>query len=291
MVRSNPLTEETLRLITVVEDHSRALMKFRAAPSNDNSSFQDFKRFVEKIDHFYVFLDLVEGRIPEFDAPKQAPLAKHLSKIRWKITILELDTTRVYLVQISESGRKLPYGAREFLNRRLLRLEDIKSFYDRYGESHGLTPPADELLSAVDTLLRAGIESAPGMQEFSSKMAGAQLPPRSATPPAPPPRRHSQNSPSYGTGGATAPLPDDEPPQITIRETWGRYYVEKGGMIAVAQACRIAAISMDDLARRLSISRSMLTLILAGQDPMPRQTMEKLRQFMAEQAARIRPPA
>src|SRR5690606_41349218 len=95
------------------------------------------------------------------------------SKIRWKITILELDTTRIYLVNITRSGRRLPLGAREFLMRRLDRLSEIAQYYDRFGEEHELTPLNQDLIEAVRKLLQQGSDAAPKLdrsEEHTSEL-------------------------------------------------------------------------------------------------------------------------
>ena len=277
-----PVVQETLKLVGVVENQSRELLAFCRTETNLTSNFGDYKRFVEKIEHFYVFVDLVDGRIPEFDEGKREPLQKHLSKIRWKITILELDTTRIYLINIGRAGRRLPLGAREFLERRLNRLSEIAQYYDRFGEEHELAPLNQELVDAVRKLLEQSIDGAPKLDEFQP----APPPPRlSATPAMPrmavmpesmvPPGERSLP----GNGMATLPA------KIGVREQWGRFYVEKGSLVAVSQACKQAALSLDQLAQRIGVSRVALTLMLSGQDPMPRQSIERLQHFMAEQSA------
>lgn len=274
-----PVVQETLKLVGVVENQSRELLAFCQNESNLNGTFGDYKRFVEKMEHFYVFVDLVDGRIPEFDEGKRRPLQKHLSKIRWKITILELDTTRIYLINITRAGRRLPIGAREFLMRRLNRLSEISQYYDRFGEEHDLAPLSHELVEAVRKLLEQSIETAPRLDEFQ---------------PAPPPPRLSA-TPSMPSASLvspdTVPLPrsmfDSGPPlpaKLNVKEQWGRFFVEKGSVVAVSQACKVAAISLDQLAQRIGVTRVALTLMLSGQDPMPRQAIEKLQQFMMDQA-------
>lgn len=288
-----PVIQETLKLVGVVENQSRELLAFCGNEQNLSANFSDYKRFVEKMEHFYVFVDLVDGRIPEFDESKQKPLRKHLSKIRWKITILELDTTRIYLINITRSGRRLPLGSREFLMRRLDRLSEIAQYYDRFGEEHELAPPiSEELIESVRQLLKEGIEKAPRLEEFQP----APPPPRlSATP--------SMSSPGNNpiTPAAGALLPPDMiaarhaasahgsalpslPAKLNVKEQWGRFFVEKGSIVAVSQACKMAALSLDQLAQRIGVSRVALTLMLSGQDPMPRPAMEKLQQFMMDQA-------
>jgi hypothetical protein len=286
-----PVVQETLKLVGVVENQSRELLAFCQNGQNLSANFSDYKRFVEKMEHFYVFVDLVDGRIPEFDENKQKPLRKHLSKIRWKITILELDTTRIYLINITRSGRRLPLGSREFLMRRLDRLSEIAQYYDRFGEEYGLAPPvSEELIEAVRKLLQQGIETAPRLEEFQS----APPPPRlSATP--------SMGAGMMGHSPVTVPAAAMVPPQamaaqrahalmpslpakLNVKEQWGRFFVEKGSIVAVSQACKLAALSLDQLATRIGVTRVALTLMLSGQDPMPRPAMEKLQQFMMDQA-------
>jgi hypothetical protein len=274
-----PVVQETLKLVGVVENQSRELLAFCRNETNLTSNFADYKRFVEKIEHFYVFVDLVDGRIPEFDEGKREPLQKHLSKIRWKITILELDTTRIYLINISRAGRRLPLGAREFLTRRLDRLSEIAQYYDRFGDEHELSPISEELVEAVRKLLEQSIEGAPKLDEFQP----APPPPRlSATPSIPRtitvPDIGLADRMQPGNGMATLPA------KIGVREQWGRFYVEKGSLVAVSQACKQAALSLDQLAQRIGVSRVALTLMLSGQDPMPRQSVERLQQFMSEQS-------
>lgn len=274
-----PVVQETLKLVGVVENQSRELLAFCQNEQNLGGHFADYKRFVEKIEHFYVFVDLVDGRIPEFEESKQQPLRKHLSKIRWKITILELDTTRIYLVNITRSGRRLPLGAREFLMRRLDRLSEIAQYYDRFGEEHDLAPLNQDLVEAVRRLLQQGIDAAPKLDEFQPSPPPPRL---SATPSAMPPlvapESISAQRPLYSTGMPALPA------RINVKEQWGRFYVEKGSIVAVSQACKSAAISLDQLAQRLGVSRVALTLMLSGQDPMPRPAMERLQQFMNDQA-------
>ncbi len=273
-----PVVQETLKLVGVVENQSRELLAFCQNEQNLGGHFADYKRFVEKIEHFYVFVDLVDGRIPEFEESKQQPLRKHLSKIRWKITILELDTTRIYLVNITRSGRRLPLGAREFLMRRLDRLSEIAQYYDRFGEEHDLAPLNQDLVEAVRKLLQQGIDAAPKLDEFQPAPPPRPSATPSAMPPLVAPESVSAHRPLYSAGMPALPA------RINVKEQWGRFYVEKGSIVAVSQACKSAAISLDQLAQRLGVSRVALTLMLSGQDPMPRPAMERLQQFMTDQA-------
>jgi hypothetical protein len=285
-----PVVQETLKLVGVVESQSRELLAFCQDQQNLSANFSDYKRFVEKMEHFYVFVDLVDGRIPEFDESKQKPLRKHLSKIRWKITILELDTTRVYLINITRSGRRLPLGSREFLMRRLDRLSEIAQYYDRFGEEYDLAPPiSEELIESVRKLLEQGIENAPRLEEFHP---APPMPRLSATPsgvsaagsnPVTPAAGASLVSPDAVAARHAASTPS-LPAKLNVKEVWGRFFVEKGSIVAVSQACKMAAMSLDQLAQRIGVSRVALTLMLSGQDPMPRPAMEKLQQFMMDQA-------
>ena len=65
-----------------------------------------------------------------------------------------------------------------------------------------------------------------------------------------------------------------------MRELAGRFYADRDTVIAVSDACRVAQLSMDDLARQMGMSRPALVLILNGTDPMARGAMEELRGFV-----------
>ncbi|HEX6956415.1 MAG TPA: hypothetical protein VF194_00380 [Ferrovibrio sp.] len=282
---SEKARREALDLLARVEKDGIAILRRYEAGRDVSARYQDFRRLIEKVDHFYVFIDLVEERLPNFEAEKREALARHLAEIRWRIVIVEVDTTQVFLVRIGEGRRPWPLGSRQFLERRLARLGEIAQFYDQFGEVYDLPALGGAMLTAVGDLLKAQIARAPGLDDFTLHAAFAQAASaalRSATPSVPPsaPRRRPGRRQS-----AALPRPAGPPAQFRTREQAGRFYAERDAIVAVADACRSAQLSMDDLARKLGVSRPALVLMLSGNDPIASGTLEELRSFVARASA------
>lgn len=266
------LRREALRLLAQVEREGIDIVD-RYQDSRDVSArFQDFRRFVEKVDHFYVFIDLVEERLPQFEADKQAALAKHLAEIRWRIVVVEVDTTQIFLLRIGESQQPWPLGSRQFLERRLARLGEIAAFYDRFGEQYHLPALGEPLAAAVAELLKVQIKRAPGLEDFTAEAAAmAEISATSS-------RLRRRKKPEQ-TAAVKKAI------EFRIKELAGRFYAERDAIVAVADACRIAQVSMDQLAVKLGITRPALVLILSGNDPMSGNMAERLRDFVAQHTA------
>lgn len=273
------LRREALRLLAQVEKEGVDIVERYRAGRDVSARYQDFRRFVEKVDHFYVFVDLVEERLPQFEAEKQAALAKHLADLRWRIIIVEVDTTQVFLVRIGARSQPWPLGSRQFLERRLDRLGEIARFYDRFGEQYQLPALGEALLTAVEDLLKAQIARAPGLDDFTADavFAGAAMEAPSATPRNARPSRRP--APVYV---AKPPIPAKPVPHFRVRELAGRFYVERESIVAVSEACRVAQLSMDELATRLGVSRPTLVLMLNGNDPIAGTMLERLRSFITQ---------
>lgn len=264
---------EALRLLAQVERQGLDITDTYRHGDAFSDRFGDFKRFIDKVDHFHVFVDLVEERLPQFEPAKREALARHLAEIRWRIIVVEVDSTQVFLVRIGESGKPWPLGSREFLQRRLHRLDEFLEYYDRHGQEYGLVPLGSAMLHAVEDLLKAQIERAPGLEDFSfGEPAAPELPaPRLRARPAP--RRNRPRKP---------PPPAAPPPRLRVREMAGRFYVERDGIVAVTEACRTANMSMDQLATKLGVSRAALVLMLNGNDPISRGPLDMLRNFITQ---------
>ncbi len=266
---------EALRLLAQVERQGLDITNAYRDGQAFLDRFGDFKRFIDKVDHFHVFVDLVEERLPQFEAPKRDALARHLAEIRWRIIVVEVDSTQVFLVRIGESGRPWPLGSREFLQRRLHRLDDFLEYYDRHGLQYGLAPLGSAMLHAVEDLLKAQIERAPGLEDFSLE---SQAMPEPASP-----RPRAQSAQRRKRPRLTErPAPPVPQPRLRVREMAGRFYVERDGIVAVTQVCRMANMSMDQLAAKLGVSRAALVLMLNGNDPISRGPLDMLRSFMAQ---------
>jgi hypothetical protein len=272
------LRQETLRLLAQVEKQGLDIAEAYRSGRGVSAESKDFRRFIEKVDHFYVFVDLVEDRLPGFEDEKRQALLRHLVDIRWRIIIVEVDTTQIFLVRIGETHKPWPLGSREFLQRRLGRLEEIHAYYDRFGEQYQLTPLSDVMLRAVEELLKQQIDLAPALADFSDHSASYAAPPGDLVKPGNMVLR--LDSGSGRRASERRPPPRREPPPFRVREMEGRFYAERDSIVAVSEACRNANLTLDQLATRMGISRPNLVLILSGSDPMSRPVMEQLQTFL-----------
>lgn len=275
------LRRETLRLLAQVEKQGLDIAEAYRSGEGVSAEAKDFRRFVEKVDHFNVFIDLVEERLPGFEEDKRAALTRHLVDIRWRIVIVEVDTTQIFLVRIGETHKPWPLGSREFLQRRLGRLGEINEYYDRFGEQYQLTPLSEVMLRAVEELLKQQIERAPALTDFSNLSASYAVPARDLVKPE---KMMLRLDPGNGRRAAERrpPLRREPPPTFRIKEMDGRFYAERDGLVAVSEICRNASLTLDQLATRMGVSRPSLVLMLNGSDPMSRPFMEQLQSFLGK---------
>lgn len=276
------LRGEALRLLQQVERQGLDIAEAYRKGAVVSTQVNDFRRFIEKVDHFYVFVDLVEERLPRFEDEKRQALERHLAEIRWRIIIVEVDTTQIFLVRIGETNKPWPLGSREFLERRLGRFSEIADYYDQFGEKYHLSPLSEAMVRAVEELLKAQIERAPGLDDFTP--VGGRVSPAVATGRAQ--ERMTLRIDSGARRRRAAELERDlvkAPPPFRVRqEISGRFYVERDGIVAVTEACKRAAMNLDQLADRLGVSRPTLVLMLNGSDPIARGPLDQLRDFLAQ---------
>lgn len=278
LAEGDRLRRETLRLLAQVEKQGLDIAEAYRSGEGVSAEAKDFRRFIEKVDHFYVFIDLVEERLPGFDADKRDALTRHLVDIRWRIVIVEVDTTQIFLVRIGETHKPWPLGSREFLQRRLNRLGEINDYYDRFGEQYQLAPLSEVMLRAVEELLKQQIDRAPALENFSEQSAryaahaGDLVKPEKMV--------LRLDSGSGRRAAERRPLPRREPPPFRIKEMDGRFYAERDGIVAISEICRNANVTLDQLAVRMGVSRPSLVLMLNGNDPMSRPFMEQLQSFL-----------
>jgi hypothetical protein len=272
------LRQETLRLLAQVEKQGLDIAEAYRSGDGVSAEVKDFRRFIEKVDHFNVFIDLVEERLPGFEDDKRAALTRHLVDIRWRIVIVEVDTTQIFLVRIGETHKPWPLGSREFLQRRLGRLGEISEYYDRFGEQYRLTPLSEVMLRAVEELLKQQIERAPALTNFSDQSARYAVSTGDFVKPENMVLR--LDSGSRRRAAERRPPPRRDPPPFRIKEMDGRFYAERDGIVAVSEICRNANVTLDQLAVRMGVSRPSLVLMLNGNDPMSRPFMEQLQSFL-----------
>jgi len=274
---SEKLRREANRLLARVEQQGVALVARYQSGRAFSARYQDFRRFIEQVDQFQVFVDLVEERLPQFEDSKRAALEKHLAQLRWRVVIIEVDATQVFVVRIVESGKPWPLGSRQFLERRLNRLTEIAEYFDRCGERFELPPLAETLVDAVSGLLKAEIARTPALEDFGIHHE-AFIPPR---------LRIEGRARISRRAAAPAGLPvrvASVRRPFRVRELAGRFYAERDSIVAVSEACRAANMSMDELAQKLGVSRPALVLMLNGNDPLQRTQLDELRAFMGETA-------
>lgn len=273
------LRRETLRLLAQVEKQGLDIAEAYRSGHGVSAQFTDFKRFIEKVDHFHVFIDLVEERLPGFEDEKRQALTRHLADIRWRIIVVEVDTTQIFLVRIGETHKPWPLGSREFLQRRLGRLGEIAAYYDSFGEQHMLTPLSDVMLRAIEELLKKQIERAPALADFSDPATSYLVPGSNHGRPEDMALRLDSGS-RRRRREPKPPQRREPPPPFRVREMEGRFYAERDGIVAVSEVCRNANFSLDQLANRMGVSRPSLVLMLNGSDPMTRPMMEQLQSFL-----------
>lgn len=270
------LRREANRLLAQVEQQGMALLNRHQSGRAFSARFQDFRHFIEQVDQFHVFVDLVEERLPQFEDAKREALERYLAQLRWRIVVIEVDATQIYVLRIAETGKPWPLGSQQFLQRRLNRLSEVAEYYERCGERYELPPLAEALVNAVAELLKAEIAKAPALEDFSIHHK-AFIPP-------PIPRR-TDAQPQTTLQVRTEP----QRRSFKVRELGGRFYAERNAIIAVSEACREAKMSMDELAQKLGVSRPALVLLLNGNDPLQRSQLDQLRAFVGEPVATAAP--
>lgn len=275
---SKRLRREATKLLAQLEKQGIAIVARYQQGGGAVGGYREFRRFVEKVDHFHVFVDLVEERLPQFEDAKREALAKHLAQIRWRIIVVEVDTTQIFLVRIVEGGRPWPLGSRQFLERRLGRLSEFAEYYDRFGERYKLPPLKQALVNAVAGLLQAQIKAAPALEDFTAAYEAFRPAEFDSDGE---PRRIADRRP-VAVSPRAPKAPKAAGPQFRVREMAGRFYVERDSIVAVSEACRHAKMSMDQLAQKLGVSRPALVLMLNGNDPIQRNQVEELRAFVGE---------
>ncbi|MEK9967624.1 MAG: hypothetical protein VW600_00715, partial [Ferrovibrio sp.] len=256
-------------LLNKAELHGVAIIRKMAEPDHFAASFDTFRSYIDEIDKFYVLVDLVEDQLPLFEAARQEKLTHNLVNLRWQVCIVEVNATRIFILQIGERGRSMPFGSKEFLQRRRDRLTDIGAFYDQFGEQHGLPKIETELVDTVRRLLDNVIGKssslpdllAEAMQQSSQDMVAAAQP--------------RLRSPSE-FGSVT---PKRKPVEFKVKVVYGSYYADGVSVQAVAEACADSKMTLEDLALKLGLNRTQLGLILNGADPMTKRISEELRDF------------
>lgn len=260
-------------LLNKAELQGVAIIRRMAEPDSFAASFDSFRGYIDDIDKFYVLVDLVEDQLPLFESERRDRLAHNLVNLRWQVCIVEVNATRIFILQVGEKGRSMPFGSREFLQRRRDRLSDIAGFYDRFGERHALPKLQTELVDTVRRLLDEVIGKSSSLPDLLAEaMEHSQDDPVAAAPMQPRPRSSGEM--------AGAIMQKRRPAELKVKVVYGRYYADSMSMQAVAEACAESRMTMEQLAQRLGLNRTQLGLILNGADPMTKRIYEELRDFL-----------
>lgn len=274
-----------LALVAQVERQAQEIAKaFAGAGMSDR--FGDFRNLLEKLDQFQVFIDLVESRLGDFEPEKQEAQAKNLAQVRWGILQLEIEATRAFLARMADSGKPWPLGSKPVLARRLHRLDEIRSFHAENAARFELAPLDPARLQSLSDMLKEQVGHSLGLDDFTQPTALA-LDDFSAAMPTPPqmatqrPASRPAATRAPGPAAAGHVAPSQPKGSLHVREEDGNFYLDNNGLSVVSDACRVAQISIDDLAGRLEISRPALVLMLNGRDPIAPPALHRLRSFVA----------
>ena len=262
-------------LLNKAELQGVAIIRRMAEPETFAASFDSFRGYIDEIDKFYVLVDLVEDQLPLFETARRDKLAHNLVNLRWQVCIVEVDATRIFILHIGEQGRSLPFGSRDFLQRRRDRLSDIAQFHDRFGEQYGLPRLQTELVETVRRLLDNAIGKSSSLPDL---LAEAMQQSRDEPAVALQPRLRSPGEIAGSLSGAIAQK--RKPAELKVKVVYGRYYADGMSLQAVAEACAETSMTMDQLAQQLGLNRTQLGLILNGADPMSKRIYEELRDFL-----------
>lgn len=156
-----------LDMVAQVERQALDIAGVYRSGAGITARFSEFRGFIEQLDYFQVFVDLVEGRLSDLEPEKQAAQAKNLADIRWRMLLLELDSVRLFLRQTADSGRAWPLGSRQFLQRRQQRLAEIT----RQGETMRQTAPDAALVGELTDRLQAELGHSPALNDFAVEAA------------------------------------------------------------------------------------------------------------------------
>jgi len=260
-------------LLNKAELHGVAIIRKMAEPDRFAASFDSFRGYIDEIDKFYVLVDLVEDQLPLFEAARRDKLAHNLVNLRWQVCIVEVNATRIFILQVGEKGRSMPFGSRDFLQRRRDRLTDIAVFHDRFGEQHSLPKLQTELVDTVRRLLDNVIGKSSSLPDLLAEaMQQSRDEPAASTTMQP-----RLRAPGEIAGAVTQKR---RPAELKVKVVYGRYYADGMSLQAVAEACAESKMTMDELAQQLGLNRTQLGLMLNGADAMSKRIYEELRDFL-----------
>lgn len=292
-----------LALVTQVERRAVEIERSYDGGDGLSDSYAAFRDFTERLDQFHVFALLVEGKLGDIEAGRRAAQAQTLVDTRWRLMLLEIAAMQSFMTRFLASRKPWPLGSQAFLDRRGARLDEIVAFQHDGAAQYKLTPPDEAQIASV-------------RRQFTGQ-SGLSLPLDDFSQPDPAAAPLRSDTPQPGAGretetAATADLPEPEPPavlraepprqtaaaataadgapasflkpkkRLAIRVEGENVYLDGESAAAVNEACKQAGISLDDLARKMGLSRATLVLMLNGSDAVERKPLNQLRSFVSQ---------
>lgn len=260
--------QEANELVSRIEQRAIQIFKFTEDPGEKRNTVSGFRKFSTLVDEFHQAAEVAEGRLSVLRTGRRDELRRYVAQMRAKILKMEIDVKQSYLENLIEARSALPYGAREFFDSRLKRLEELSSLLIDGPEADGT---ANTLLDHMRRMLQHLMDQAPQLEVFEREPD--RRPPQRM---APPPAVKPSSAPASRRAAAQPAKAEIKPIRLTGRDEWGRVFLDRGSFDQMTMACRARGITLDQVASKLGITRVALTLILNGQDPIQRNMLDVL---------------
>lgn len=300
---------EIKAMLGIMEQRGQALMAQCADPRIRRDNVASYRQFVEDVESFLMFINIVDERLQEHKVVRRRELQLYCSSLRWQTYVNKLNIIERYVDALTEDGRPLVLGVKNFYEEELRDLDTMESYHRRFSQAHQLASyDAAKLAHCRDKLQylaretidfeefdpaearRAERESALARRrEFEERRLAAAMSgssggmsdgsrPGSLRPaPALPPSSQASAATPLGPGRA---MPAGAV-QLPVVVRWGKSFLAAGAQEVVTEACRIHRISTEMLARSLGVSTLTLAMVLRGQDPISSNSLRSLESFVA----------
>lgn len=270
---SDQHTLEANDLVSRIEGRAMQIFKFTENPKEKRDNVAGFRKFSTMVDEFHQAAEIAEVRLTTLKTGRREELRRYVMQIRAKILKMEIDVTQTYLEGLIEARAPLPFGAREFFQTRLKRLSELSKMLADGPDADG---SAAALMENMRKMLEHLMENAPQLEVFERE-ADYRPPQRSGTQAARPAAKKIANSESSESESAPA---SSKAVRLDYKDNWGRIFLDKKSFDTVTVVCRTRGMSLDNIASRLGMTRVALTLILNGQDPIQRNTLDMLHRVL-----------
>lgn len=293
---------EIKAMLAIMEQRGQALMAQCADSRIRRDNVASYRQFVEDVESFLMFINIVDERLQEHKVARRRELQLYCSSLRWQTYVVKLDIVARYVDALTEEGRPLVLGVKNFYEEELKDLDAMESYHRRFSAAHQLAPyDADKLAHCRDKLQYLAKETV-DFEEFDPAEArraereAARLRRRELEE-----RRLSAAMKGNGMAGGLRPVqalpPGAQAPaatplgpgrampsgsvQLPVVVRWGKSFLAAGAQEVVTEACRNHRVSTEVLARSLGVSTLTLAMVLRGQDPISSNALRSLEGFVA----------